>query len=293
MISLQRNAASAALPRRGDSRPDPSNAASTCSSERSTCSSERSTCSSERSTFSSEHPTRAGVFGRGRLASSVAALAARGGAVEVAWCLGRDEAPPCPVEAALEASSGEAVPSRLRWAAERGVDLVIGSTGWDPSALAPFRGAGIGILVAPNFSLAVAFMRRAALALARFADLDPGSELSISERHRRGKADAPSGTAKELAAAVAAGCPRYSGWSLSSASPGAVPIASLRAGSCVGYHELRLESGSETILLSHEALSREVFAAGALRALAWIRGRRGVFAFDDMAAEILDPILRS
>jgi 4-hydroxy-tetrahydrodipicolinate reductase len=38
----------------------------------------------------------------------------------------------------------------------------------------------------------------------------------------------------------------------------------------------------ETIRLEHEARSRMVFAAGALQAAEWLRGREGVFTFDQM-----------
>jgi dihydrodipicolinate reductase len=46
----------------------------------------------------------------------------------------------------------------------------------------------------------------------------------------------------------------------------------------------------ENLVFSHEAFSRDVFARGALEALLWIRGRRGIFRFDDMAAEIMDEL---
>ena len=91
-------------------------------------------------------------------------------------------------------------------------------------------------------------------------------------------------------AALAEGCPRDSGWAQGSAEPGRLSVASLRSGTCVGYHELRLESGTERLILSHEALDRGVFAEGALRAVEWIRGRKGLYGFDDLAAEIMDRV---
>jgi 4-hydroxy-tetrahydrodipicolinate reductase len=214
--------------------------------------------------------------------------------MSLSWCVGRDGPPDAEVDVVLCASAADAVASHLEWAIAKGCDLVIGTTGWDRALLSQppastERAARIGILAAPNFSLAMAFMKRAAIALGRLADLDPDTDLSIVERHHRGKADAPSGTAKLLAAALADGCPRYSGWAQGRAEEGRISVASLRSGKEVGYHELRLEA-SETIVLSHEAMSRDIFARGALRAIAWIAGRKGFYTFDDMATKVIDPL---
>lgn len=260
---------------------------------------------------------RVGIFGRGRLAQAVAeALEARraklgagGEAMELAWSLGRGEAVPSAVDVALDASSGEAVGAHLSWALDAGTDLVIGATGWDRALLGSAgldaaQRATIGVLTAPNFSLGVAFMRSLALALGRFSALDPDSDLAVLERHHRAKADAPSGTAKLLASALAEGSRRrgdglgsggqsgdgFSGWAPSPAKAGEIPVASIRAGKEVGYHELRYESELETIVISHEAKSRALFASGAIASLLWIRGRKGLYSFDDMAGEIIGPL---
>ena len=131
------------------------------------------------------------------------------------------------------------------------------------------------------------------LALGRFAAMEADSSLAIVERHHSAKADAPSGTAKLLAEALVAGCPRYSGWNQGRAEEGKINIASLRAGLEVGYHEIRLETGADSIVLSHKAESREIFAKGVLVALRWIRGRVGLFTLDDLAADVIDPLFNT
>lgn len=239
-----------------------------------------------------------GIFGRGRLGSAVAALAAREKDLELAWFIDKGEEPTASVDAALDASAAEAVAGHIGWALEAGANLVIAATGWDRSILnasliekAPGTGTPrIGVLTSPNFSLSVAFMRRAAMALGRFAALEEDSTLAIVERHHSLKADAPSGTAKLLAEALVQGDPRYSGWNQGRAEAGKINIASLRAGLEVGYHEIRLETANDAIVLSHEAESREIFAKGALVALRWIKGRAGLFTFDDVAADVIDPL---
>jgi 4-hydroxy-tetrahydrodipicolinate reductase len=238
---------------------------------------------------------RLGIFGRGKLGSAIAALASREKDLEIGWFIDVGEEPSGPVDAALDASAAGAVAGHLAWAVETGTDLVICATGWDLSILDPLRNGapGIGVLASPNFSLSVAFMRRAALAIGRFAAIESDSSLAIVERHHAAKADAPSGTAKLLAEALVQGCPRYDGWNMGRAEPGKINIASLRAGSEIGYHEIRLETGADAIVFSHNADSREIFAKGALVALRLIRGRKGLFSFDDLAADVIDPLFRT
>jgi 4-hydroxy-tetrahydrodipicolinate reductase len=233
-----------------------------------------------------------GIFGRGKLGSAVAALAAKEKDLELAWIVDIGEEPSAKVDAVLDASGAAAVPGHLEWAMKSGTNFVIAATGWAPSVLDPVKAAPgkIGVMTSPNFSLSVAFMKRAAIAMGKLAAIESGSSLAIVERHHAAKADAPSGTAAHLANALAQGCPRYSGWNQGRAEEGRINIASLRAGLEVGYHEIRLETASDALVLSHHAYTRELFAGGALVALRWIAGKKGLFTFDDVAADVIDPL---
>ena len=251
-----------------------------------------------------------GLFGAGRLGSAVM-TAARSAGHEIVWALEGPGDPPSRPDIALDASHASGVAAHLAWARKAGCPIVIGTTGWDKSLLEGAAGWGIGVMVSPNFSLGVAFMRRAALALGRFAALnavkfgeaghgngdgqfDEGGDLAILERHHNKKADAPSGTAKLLAEALVegdrAGGGSFDGWSTGAAQHGKVNMASIRAGDEVGYHEMRYESAAETIVFSHDAHSRAVFATGAVRALEWMLGKKGLYSFDDFAASLIDPL---
>ena len=125
---------------------------------------------------------------------------------------------------------------------------------------------------AANFSLGVAALRRAvsaaAAALAAFPEFEPG----IVERHHAKKKDAPSGTAKMLAATLEEASGRAD-----------VPIASLRQGGAPGEHLVFFEGKDETLELVHRARSRAIFAQGAVRAAEWMlaSGRKGPLSFDD------------
>jgi 4-hydroxy-tetrahydrodipicolinate reductase len=231
-----------------------------------------------------------GIFGTGRLGSALAQEAGRHPDLEVLWTLDRPGRPAPGAELALDASAGPAVEAHLEWALETGTDLVIGATGWVIPGLEERVGERIGVLVAPNFSLAVALMARVALVMARFAALDEDLDPWILEHHHRLKADAPSGTARRLAEAVLAGCPRKTGWTLGPAQPHQLSVGVLRAGSEFGAHTVGLDGPAETLEFTHRARSRAVFARGAILAARWLRGRKGLTTFDQFASQILDPL---
>jgi 4-hydroxy-tetrahydrodipicolinate reductase len=232
---------------------------------------------------------RIGLFGRGRLASAIV-MAAGAAGTPLAWQAGRGEAPGGPVDVVVDASVAGAVEAHLDWALATGADLVIGTTGWALPDLEAHIGSRIGVLTASNFSLAVALMARLATVLGRFAALDPTRDPYLFEHHHRLKADAPSGTAKTLAAALLAGCPRKTEWVLGAAAPHQLSVGVLRAGAEFGTHTLGLDSPAEVLELTHRARSRAPFAEGALAAARWLHGRKGLFTMDDLAREVLDPL---
>jgi 4-hydroxy-tetrahydrodipicolinate reductase len=227
---------------------------------------------------------RIGLFGRGRLGSAIAAEAA------LAWQVDRGESPTGPVDVAIDASVAEAVEAHLAWALETGTDLVIGATGWAIPDLAARVDGRIGVLTASNFSLTVALMARLSTVIGRFAALDPARDPYLVEHHHRLKADAPSGTAKTLAAALMAGCPRKTEWTLGTPAPHQLSVGVVRAGAEFGTHAVGIDAPAEVLELTHTARSRAPFAQGALAAARWLHGRKGLHTMDDLAADLLDPL---
>ncbi len=92
----------------------------------------------------------------------------------------------------------------------------------------------------------------------------------IVEKHHIHKLDAPSGTAKSLAAVVE---------ERMNASP---DIASVRVGELAGTHTVGFEGASDRITLEHEAFSRKGFAEGAVMAALMTEGLTGVHEFKDL-----------
>jgi 4-hydroxy-tetrahydrodipicolinate reductase len=237
---------------------------------------------------------RVGIFGRGKLGAALAQEIAAAPDMDLAWHVDLGDPEPAPGSAALafDASAAGAVAEHVAWAAAAGTDLVVGTTGWAIPELEQLIGGRIGVLCSPNFSLAVALMARMALVLGRFAALDAGLDPYLTDHHHRAKADAPSGTAKRLAASVLAGCPRKREWTLASPAPDQLHISVLRAGAEFGAHTVGVDGPAETLELTHRARSRAVFAQGALLAARWLHGRRGLYSFDDCTRELLDPLFR-
>lgn len=86
------------------------------------------------------------------------------------------------------------------------------------------------------------------------AERHPDWDVDIVETHRRQKKDAPSGTAKHIAASVATKKGAF----------GKVTVHSLRSGTTFGTHSVIFGANGETLTLTHEAQSVDVFALGAI-----------------------------
>jgi len=171
----------------------------------------------------------------------------------------------------IDFTTPQAVMANIEACAKTGASIVVGTTGWYDRmerVRKLVEKSGIGFVFGANFSVGVNLFfeiaRSAASAVAH------GYDGRILERHHVHKKDAPSGTAAALRNVV------------KDASGAELPIQSEREGEVVGYHELVLESSSDTITLVHNARSRRGFAEGAVGAAAWLAGRKGFYDFKDV-----------
>jgi 4-hydroxy-tetrahydrodipicolinate reductase len=152
--------------------------------------------------------------------------------------------------------------------------VVIGTTGWHEHEEKMRRiaaDAGIGVVVAPNFSLGVALFQSLAERAAKMFAPYPQYEAWIHEIHHSTKKDAPSGTAMTLQQGMkTAGYQR------------GIDMASSRAGSVPGTHTVGFDGPFETITMTHANRDRAAFAQGALQAAKWVHGKRGWFTIRDV-----------
>lgn len=178
------------------------------------------------------------------------------------------------VDVAIDFTLADAVPRNLPQLAQRKINVVIGTTGWQAHEAAlrdVARRAGIGVLAASNFSLGMNVFALAVEEASRQFAKHPEFGAWIHEAHHTMKKDAPSGTALLLRdAMIAAGFGRP------------IDISSTRAGSIPGTHTIGFDGPSDTIELTHTARDRRGFARGALVAAKWVQNRRGWFSMRDV-----------
>jgi len=175
--------------------------------------------------------------------------------------------------------------------AERGVAVVIGSTGFTPEAKARVRGAAarIPVVLSPNMSVGVNVMFALVAEAARV--LGEAYDVEIVELHHNKKKDAPSGTAVRLAEVAAEALGRNPQKDLVLARQGMIGerssreigVMSLRGGDVVGEHTVFFAGQGERLEITHRATSRDQFARGALRAARWVAGRApGMYDMQDV-----------
>src|SRR5699024_4463382 len=155
--------------------------------------------------------------------------------------------------------------------------MVIGTTGFEDAQLARIDSAAehIPIVLAPNMSagvnLALKLLETAARALGDSVDVE------VIEAHHRHKVDAPSGTALQMGAVLAAALDRDLQETAVYAREGhtgvrarrTIGFQSIRGGDIVGEHTVLFAADGERLEITHRASSRQTFAGGAMRAAQW------------------------
>ena len=181
------------------------------------------------------------------------------------------------IDAAIEFSIPEAAPANIITCFDFGVPVVSGTTGWNekiPEIEATCLEKRATLFHASNFSIGVNILFAMNRKLAKIMELFPEYDVSMSEVHHVHKLDAPSGTAISLAEQILE--------LNSNISSDKLHIESIREGEVNGKHYIYYESDMDSITLSHEAKTRDAFAAGALLAAAFIQDKRGVFGMQDL-----------
>ncbi|HET7196952.1 MAG TPA: 4-hydroxy-tetrahydrodipicolinate reductase [Nocardioides sp.] len=169
----------------------------------------------------------------------------------------------------------DVVMDNLEFCLDHGIHAVVGTTGFDDERLETLRGwlanaPGVGVLVAPNFSIGALLMMRFAATAAPFYE-----SVEVVELHHPDKADAPSGTARRTAQLIAA-ARREAGSgpvpdATSSALDGArgadvdgIRVHGLRIRGLVAHQEVVLGGLGETLTIRHDSLDRASFTPGVL-----------------------------
>jgi 4-hydroxy-tetrahydrodipicolinate reductase len=181
----------------------------------------------------------------------------------------------------------------IAFACERSMPAVIATTGLDDAQkdLLNHAAQKIPVFFSANMSLGVSLLTQLAKKAAAVIGAD--SDIEIVEMHHNRKLDAPSGTALMLADAISSELPTQTEYVYDRHSvrrkrtKNEIGIHSLRGGNVVGEHEVIFACGNEIIKISHSALSRGIFAAGALNAAAFItKMQPGLYSMNDLVSSI-------
>ncbi|WP_436527064.1 4-hydroxy-tetrahydrodipicolinate reductase [Actinoplanes sp. HUAS TT8] len=182
----------------------------------------------------------------------------------------------------------------LRWAVERGIHVVVGTSGFTDERLTEVRtllaaNPGVGVVIAPNFGIGAVLMMQFAARAARYFD-----SVEIIEQHHPRKLDAPSGTAMHTARLIAearkaANCPPMPDATTEDfggargANIDGVHVHAVRAAGLVAHQEVLFGAPGETLTIRHDSLDRSSFMPGVILAVREVVRRPGLtLGLDDL-----------
>ncbi len=190
-------------------------------------------------------------------------------------------------EVVIDFTTPDAVMDNLAWCIERGIDVVVGTTGFSEERLDQVRQLlaakpSVGVLVAANFSIGAVLMMHFAEQAARYFE-----SAEIIELHHPNKVDAPSGTAQATAGRIAAGRAAAGLGPVPDATTGGLPgargaevqgihVHGVRLRGLVAHQEVLFGAEGETLTIRHDSLDRTGFMPGVLAAVRAVGGLPGL-----------------
>ncbi|WP_415298851.1 4-hydroxy-tetrahydrodipicolinate reductase [Cellulosimicrobium sp. SJTW-1] len=174
---------------------------------------------------------------------------------------------------------------------DAGVHAVVGTTGWTEESRgrvvahlgrAAAAGApGLGVLIAPNFGLSAVLAMTFAAKAARYFE-----SAEVIELHHPDKVDAPSGTARHTAAAIAAARAdaglgtgpdaTETGWEARGADVDGVRVHAVRLRGLVAHEEILFGNTGEQLVIRQDSFDRVSFMPGVLLAVREVVSRPGL-----------------
>ena len=216
---------------------------------------------------------------RGRMGSEVvkAVEATDGLALVAALDLGDslDQLKGSAAHVVVDFTTPDSVMSNLEFLINNGMNVVVGTTGFDDAKLATVKGwlaqnPSVGVLIAPNFAIGAVLMMEFAEKAARYFE-----SAEIIELHHPAKVDAPSGTAARTAELMSAArkeaglaaMPDATTTALDGArgaSVAGIPVHSVRARGLVAHQEVLFGGLGETLTIRHDSIDRAGFMPGVI-----------------------------
>jgi 4-hydroxy-tetrahydrodipicolinate reductase len=190
----------------------------------------------------------------------------------------------------IDFTTADAAVENIRVAAEKGVRLVVGTTGFSEEQKKKIEKfcERIPAVISPNFSVGVNVFWKIVEFASQYLY---NSDVEIVEIHHRFKRDSPSGTAIKAAEIIrevlrSKGKDLNLKFSREGLSPrqNEIGVFGVRGGDVVGEHTVFFFGEGERIEITHRAMNRECFASGAILAAKWIMDveRAGVYTMSDV-----------
>ncbi|MDR2361797.1 MAG: 4-hydroxy-tetrahydrodipicolinate reductase [Prevotellaceae bacterium] len=174
----------------------------------------------------------------------------------------------------------------LRYAQEKNKPLVMAVTGFNETQRQQIADAAtcIPIVFAQNMSAGVNILKGVIAHLSRA--LGDGFDIELIEKHHNQKEDSPSGTAKMLLAAIHQIEDKtlvYGREGYKKRAKNEIGVHSVRGGTIAGEHTILFAGHDEIIEIKHTALSKRIFADGAIRAARFaVTHGAGLYGMDDI-----------
>ena len=178
----------------------------------------------------------------------------------------------CPADAVIDFSSPAALDGLLAFAKATKTPLVLATTGYSPEQIAQIGAAALEVPIFRSANMSLGINVLLELVKKAASVLGDSYDIEIVERHHRRKVDAPSGTALMIADAAASSCGHDTEYVFERHSTRhprdkkEIGISAVRGGTIVGEHEIIFAGHDEIMEIKHTALSREIFAQGAVEA---------------------------
>ncbi len=177
----------------------------------------------------------------------------------------------------------------VTYAAETKTPIVVCTTGLTPAqkAFMASKASDTAVFFSANMSLGVNLI--VDLAKKATTVLESGFDIEILEAHHNRKLDAPSGTALYIADSINEACLEKKEYVYDRHSvrkkreKKEIGIHAIRGGTIVGEHTIIFAGNDEIVEIKHTALSREVFAEGAIAAAKFLKGKaNGMYDMNDL-----------
>lgn len=212
------------------------------------------------------------IMGKGAMGNVLAAMVEEKDGFELAGCIeplnGETLDELGEVDVVIDFSHPANLPAVSAYCESNSIPVVVATTAYSDEEMGTLRrlATKVPVVFSANYSLGINIMKRVLAEIAPI--LESTFDMEIVEMHHNKKLDSPSGTAKMLLEAIDpdSNYDHVYGREGNRKRAHEIGIHTLRGGTVAGVHEVIFAGTDELFTIKHEAGSKKIFAAGALKA---------------------------